>query len=68
MPRRLPKVKMPIGTDYASLPDWKPKTPRLKGYPQRLPRNQSNSNRVYSADSLRARFTIAIAQPGQIAS
>ena len=28
----LPKVKMPIGTDYASLPDWKPKTPRLKGY------------------------------------
>ena len=29
----LPKVKMPIGTNYASLPDWKPKTPRLKGYP-----------------------------------
>src|SRR6187455_3820086 len=28
----LPKVKMPIGNDYASLPDWKPKTPRLKGY------------------------------------
>jgi cytochrome c len=28
----LPKVKMPIGTDYASLPDWKPRTPRLKGY------------------------------------
>jgi cytochrome c len=29
----LPKVKMPIGEDYASLPDWKPKTRRLKGYP-----------------------------------
>jgi cytochrome c len=29
----LPKVKMPIGDDYASLPDWKPRTPRLKGYP-----------------------------------
>ena len=29
----LPKVKMPIGDKYASLPDWKPKTPRLKGYP-----------------------------------
>ncbi len=29
----LPKVKMPIGSDYASLPEWKPKTPRLKGYP-----------------------------------
>jgi len=29
----LPKVKMPIGSDYASLPDWKPRTPRLKGYP-----------------------------------
>ena len=29
----LPKVKMPIGDDYAALPDWKPKTPRLKGYP-----------------------------------
>lgn len=28
----LPKVKMPIGTDYAALPDWKPRTPRLKGY------------------------------------
>ena len=28
----LPKVKMPIGGNYASLPDWKPKTPRLKGY------------------------------------
>jgi cytochrome c len=29
----LPKVKMPIGDRYASLPDWKPRTPRLKGYP-----------------------------------
>jgi cytochrome c len=29
----LPKVKMPIGGDYASLPEWKPGTPRLKGYP-----------------------------------
>src|SRR3954452_7577140 len=31
--RSLPKVKMPIGDKYASLPDWKPGTPRLKGYP-----------------------------------
>src|SRR6476660_6818817 len=29
----LPKVKMPIGDKYASLPEWKPGTPRLKGYP-----------------------------------
>jgi cytochrome c len=29
----LPKVKMPIGDAYARLPDWKPRTPRLKGYP-----------------------------------
>jgi cytochrome c len=29
----LPKVKMPIGNDYAPLPDWKPGTPRLQGYP-----------------------------------
>src|SRR5262245_25049833 len=29
----LPKVKMPIGDKYAPLPEWKPKTPRLKGYP-----------------------------------
>ena len=29
----LPKVKMPIGDRYASLPDWKPKTKRLQGYP-----------------------------------
>jgi len=31
--KTLPKVKMPIGSDYASLPDWKPGMPRLKGYP-----------------------------------
>jgi hypothetical protein len=24
---------MPIGEDYARLPEWKPRTPRLKGYP-----------------------------------
>jgi hypothetical protein len=24
---------MPIGNDYAALPEWKPRTPRLKGYP-----------------------------------
>ena len=29
----LPKVKMPIGDRYAALPDWKPKTRRLRGYP-----------------------------------
>src|SRR6266545_1348187 len=29
----LPKVTMPIGDKYASLPDWKPKTRRLKDYP-----------------------------------
>jgi cytochrome c len=30
----LPKVKMPLGEgEYASLPDWKPKTRRLKDYP-----------------------------------
>jgi cytochrome c len=29
----LPKVKMPIGDRYAELPDWKPKTKRLPGYP-----------------------------------
>ena len=29
----LPKVKMPIGDNYASLPDWKPRTKRLPGYP-----------------------------------
>jgi mono/diheme cytochrome c family protein len=30
----LPKVKMPLGeSEYAELPDWKPKTRRLKGYP-----------------------------------
>ena len=31
--KSLPKVKMPIGNEYAALPDWKPRTPRLKGYP-----------------------------------
>ena len=30
--KTLPNVKMPIGDDYARLPEWKPKTPRLKGY------------------------------------
>ena len=29
----LAKVKMPIGNEYARLPDWKPGTPRLPGYP-----------------------------------
>ena len=29
----LPKVKMPHGDDYTRLPDWKPRTPRLQGYP-----------------------------------
>ena len=29
----LPKVKMPIGDNYAPLPDWKPRTKRLQGYP-----------------------------------
>jgi cytochrome c len=31
-PQSLPKVKMPIGDNYAPLPDWKPRTHRLKGY------------------------------------
>jgi mono/diheme cytochrome c family protein len=31
--KSLPQVKMPIGDDYARLPDWKPGTPRFKGYP-----------------------------------
>lgn len=29
----LPKVKMPIGDKYAALPEWKPRTKRLQGYP-----------------------------------
>ena len=29
----LPKVKMPIGDDYAKLHEWQPRTPRLEGYP-----------------------------------
>jgi len=32
----LPKVRMLIGNDYARLPDWKPRTPRLQGYPYQL--------------------------------
>jgi mono/diheme cytochrome c family protein len=31
--KSLPKVKMPIGDHYGRLPDWKPATPRLQGYP-----------------------------------
>jgi S-disulfanyl-L-cysteine oxidoreductase SoxD len=31
--QNLPKVKMPIGDEYARLPDWKPRTRRLQGYP-----------------------------------
>jgi S-disulfanyl-L-cysteine oxidoreductase SoxD len=29
----LPKVKMPIGDNYAKLHEWKPRTPRLENYP-----------------------------------
>ena len=29
----LPKVKMPIGDEYAKMHEWKPNTPRLEGYP-----------------------------------
>ena len=29
----LAKVKMPMGNDWARIPDWKPKTGRLPGYP-----------------------------------
>ena len=35
----LPKVKMPIGDNYARLPDWKPGTPRLKGYAPEQPQS-----------------------------
>ena len=31
--KNLAGVKMPIGDKYADLPDWKPKTRRLAGYP-----------------------------------
>src|SRR6267154_2902236 len=31
--KSLPRVKMPIGDGYARLPDWKPGTRRLEGYP-----------------------------------
>ena len=29
----LPKVKMPIGNEWVRVPDWKPRSPRLAGYP-----------------------------------
>jgi cytochrome c len=29
----LPNVRMPLGDRYANLPDWKPKSRRLPGYP-----------------------------------
>jgi len=31
--QNLAAVKMPLGDNYAPLPDWKPRMPRLKGYP-----------------------------------
>jgi len=31
--RNVPTIKMPLGDNYARLPDWKPKTRRLQGYP-----------------------------------
>src|SRR5216117_4569332 len=31
--QNLPQIKMPIGDNYAPLPDWKPRTKRLPGYP-----------------------------------
>jgi cytochrome c len=31
--QNLAQVKMPLGDNYASLPEWKPHTQRLKGYP-----------------------------------
>ena len=31
--KSLPNVKMPIGDNYARLPEWKHGTPRLQGYP-----------------------------------
>ena len=31
--QNLAAVKMPLGDNYAALPDWKPRTQRLKGYP-----------------------------------
>lgn len=31
--QNLAQVKMPLGDNYAPLPDWKPRTVRLKGYP-----------------------------------
>jgi cytochrome c len=29
----LAKVKMPIGNEWDRVPDWKPRSPRLAGYP-----------------------------------
>jgi cytochrome c len=29
----LAKVKMPIGNEWVRVPDWKPRSPRLAGYP-----------------------------------
>ena len=29
----LPKVKMPLGANYPALSEWKPRAPRVKGYP-----------------------------------
>ena len=40
-------MKMPIGDDYARLPEWKPGTPRLKGYPIRP---SSNRNSLFADD------------------
>jgi len=31
--QNLAQVKMPLGDNYASLPEWKPGKQRLKGYP-----------------------------------
>ena len=31
--KNLALIKMPIGDHYGKLPDWKPGTPRLTGYP-----------------------------------
>jgi mono/diheme cytochrome c family protein len=31
--QNLAEVKMPLGDNYASLPEWKPRKQRLKGYP-----------------------------------
>jgi cytochrome c len=31
----LTKVKMPIGNDYVRVPDWKPNSPRIPGFPNK---------------------------------